>query len=63
MSVIRKGVNEFVLCNGRTCACPEVTIKDQEVSILDDYGDTIKMTLDQFRVIGEVLETLDKEAK
>ena len=63
MSMIRKGKDEYVLCNGTTCACPEVIIDDQEVTIVDDYDDTIRMTLDQFVVIAQVVDTLKAEGK
>ena len=63
MSMIRKGTDEYVLCNGVTCSCPEVIVDGQEVTIVDDYDDTIKMTLDQFVVIAQVVDTLKVEGK
>lgn len=43
---------EFTMCNplSNTCQCPIVTINKvtKEVFIIDDYKNSIKMTIDQF---------------
>ena len=63
MSMIRQGKDEFVLCNGRNCSCPVVTIKGEFVTITDDWENKVHMTLDQFVVVSQVVDTLNKEGK
>ena len=42
--------NKYLLCNGLDCSCPVVTIDEvnNEVKIVDDYNQEIKMTISQF---------------
>ena len=46
-------------CRGRSSACPEIHIENDTIEIKDDFGSTVKMTIDQFRdledTISEVL--------
>jgi hypothetical protein len=48
-----------ILCNTSRGCCPVMTInKDSSVEIRDDYGNTVKMELDQAQLIGKKLGEL-----
>lgn len=47
----------IILCNTSRGCCPVMTVKeDNSVEIKDDYGNTVKMNLEQAQMIGSKLE-------
>lgn len=45
-------MRKIVLC-GRGGCCPEVSILNDDVIIEDDYGNTARMTVEQFDILVE----------
>lgn len=50
---IQKGDKAFQLCGEKDC-CPVLNISGNEVVIKDDFGGTVKMSLDQLREIKKI---------
>lgn len=40
-------------CRGRKSACPELKIEDDSIFIKDDYGQIVRMTLEEFEIVVE----------
>lgn len=51
-----------ILCCGSK-RCPVLTVKDDQVSITDDYGQEINITLEQASLIPQALEMLNKDVR
>lgn len=53
-----------ILCGTKRGCCPVMTLKDDEnIEIKDDYGNTVKMKLEQAKLIGDKLSELIKDDK
>lgn len=51
-------MNGIKLCPCNSNGCPEVKLEGETVFILDDFGDSIKMTLEEALLFNDVLEEL-----
>tara|TARA_A100001011_G_C14285307_1_gene833366 strand:- start:8 stop:205 length:198 start_codon:yes stop_codon:yes gene_type:complete len=62
MTNILKVVNDKVtLCCGRDKSCPQVSFnEDNQVTIVDDYGNEVVMEKDQAKLIDQALKELEK---
>jgi len=45
-------------CNSKYC--PVLTVEGNNVKIVDDYGKSIRMTVDQAKMINDALKELGK---
>ena len=41
----------FVLCNGGSCRCPIVERKENRVTITDDDGGEVTLSVEQFKIL------------
>ena len=48
-----KKLKEVMLCDEDHHCCPVVSVSSEEVSIKDDFGGSVKMTSDQFKILKE----------
>lgn len=62
MPNILKVINDKVtLCCGRDKSCPVVGFNEEDqVTIVDDYGNTVVMEKDQAKLIDQALKELEK---
>ncbi len=48
-------MRKFKLCSEGKC-CPEVTVKEDQVIITDDFGGKVRLTKEQFRILRDSSE-------
>lgn len=58
---LRMNGNAVVLCGGKAC-CPELNINESgDVEIKDDYGNKVRMSKDQAKLINKAINKLEDQ--
>jgi len=52
---MKKGLKVTLLCSGKYW-CPELEYNGKEVSIKDDYGNTVRMSSEQWNLLIEKVQ-------
>lgn len=61
MSILKVIDHTVTLCCGRDKSCPVVSFNEEDqVKIVDDYGNHVIMEKDQAKLIDEALKELEK---
>ena len=56
---MKKGKFKFSLCNPPRCSCPDVLYEDGLITLTDDYGGSVKLTIDDLEeVVGRTQNLL-----
>jgi len=58
----RLSQNEIQLCGRNGKCCPIITkLEDGNYSVLDDYGNTIKVNKEELEMVSDAVKELDKQ--
>lgn len=58
---LRMNGDAVILCGGKAC-CPELNFNDAgEVEIKDDYGNKVRMSKDQAKLINKAIDKLEDQ--
>jgi hypothetical protein len=53
-------MNEIKLCPCNSSGCPSIKLEEGKVIIIDDYGNSVTMEINEAELIADALKNLDE---